>query len=113
MFAARIIISSTIMVALFVTPSFSQNLITNPNFDADATGWWNPGLDRFNWISDDGNAAGSGPGCLEIGKILNNGACTGAIQDSIAVTPNTTYVLSGVARLPAGSAAVSASIWVQ
>lgn len=113
MFLGRIIVVVVVMAGLFTTPSRAQNLITNPNFDSDIVGWWNPSLDRLVWISDDGYAAGSGSGCLEFADTLNNGACTGAIQDNIAVTPNTTYLLSGTARLPTGSIADSASIWVQ
>lgn len=109
----RIVVVVLVMVGLFTTPSLAQNLITNPNFDSDIAGWWNSSLDRLVWISDDGYAAGSGPGCLEFAETLNNGACTGAIQDNIVVTPNTTYLLSGAARLPAGSIAEHASIWVQ
>jgi hypothetical protein len=107
------VVSLAIVAGLLATPAFAQNLITNPSFDSDTTGWWNSYLDLLNWISDDGNPAGSGPGCLEIGDALNNNGCTGAIQDNIVVTPNTTYVLSGVARLPSGSLAESASIWVE
>ena len=109
----RIIVVVVIRVGLLVSPSLAQNLITNPDFDSDTAGWWNPGLDRLVWISDDGYGAGSGPGCVEIAGTLNNGACTGIIQDNITVTPNTTYLLSGAARLPAGSVAVGATIWVQ
>lgn len=94
------------------TPSFSQNLVANPDFDSDVSGWWNPYIDRIVWISDDGDAGGSGSGCMEIADTQNNGGCTGAIQYDVAVAPGTTYVLSGAARLPAGSIAESASIWV-
>jgi hypothetical protein len=110
--AARPLVLSLVITVSLATPSFAQNLVANPDFDIDVSEWSNPYIDRIDWIPDDGNPAGSGPGCMEIADTQNNGGCTGAIQMDIAVAPHTTYVISGTARLPAGSVAAYASIWV-
>jgi len=93
-------------------PIWGQNLLVNPALDSDVTGWENPFTDRVDWISNDGNPSGSGDGCMEIADSLNNGGSNGAIQQ-VPVTPETGYYLSGWTRIPAGSVAVAAQLWVQ
>lgn len=93
-------------------PIWGQNLLVNPTLDSDVTGWENPYIDRVDWISDDGNPSGSGDGCMEIAFNLNNGGSNGAIQE-VAVTPETGYYLSGWTRIPAGSVALAAQLWVE
>ena len=108
---AQLFVVTALAIAV-AAPIWGQNLLVNPTLDSDVTGWENPYLDRVDWISDDGNPSGSGDGCLEIADNDNNGASTGAIQE-VAVTPETGYYLSGWTRIPAGSVAVGAQIWVQ
>lgn len=105
LFAVALAIAGTAPIA-------GENLLVNPSFDADVSGWENPFIDRIDWIAGDGNPAGSGGGCMEIADNFNNGGSTGAIQE-VAVTPTTDFELSGWVRIPAGSVAVQGQLWVQ
>lgn len=102
----------TALAIAVAAPIWGQNLLVNPTLDTDVSGWENPYINRVDWISDDGNPSGSGDGCMEIADNLNNGGSTGAIQE-VAVTPETGYYLSGWTRIPSGSVAEGAQLYVK
>jgi len=103
---------ATFCVAILATGSLAaQNLLLNPSFDSDVTDWSAPYIDRMDWIASDGNPAGSGPGCMEIAYTNNSGGSNGAMQ-YFDVVGGTTYQLSGWAKVPAGSVAWGADMWV-
>ncbi len=108
-------LGSYALIALTSAGLHAQNLLANPTFDSGASTWSNPfAIARVTWIGTDGNASGSGPGCLELGSRLNNGASVAADSPEIPVTPVTTYVLSGFARNPATSkGGAGAQLWVE
>jgi hypothetical protein len=96
------------------TPASAANRLVNPDFATHLTGWGNPffvpPLQRADWQGADGGPI-SGPGCLELGSMFNNGSLQGYHQD-VPVAAGEEYALSGWSRLPASPHFTGAALYV-
>jgi len=97
-----------IPVLILVSASLqAQNLIVNPDFDTDVSGWF---AETLSWIADDGGGP-SGPGCAEISSDLNNGGVRHASSTRVPIVVNTEYFMSGWAKLDIESLAEDANLF--
>jgi hypothetical protein len=83
------------------------NLIENCGFDTDLSGWdvFHPGFHSH--VSTDGS---SQPGCLElVAQSIGGTSYGGIFEQCVPISPNTTYVFGGYARVVSGSAGISCS----
>jgi hypothetical protein len=101
----RILVMVAAVSVVAVPAVEGQNLVPNPGFDTDTLGtdWVNYSADSMQWLGTDGNVSGSGNGCVEFGTTSNNGGVVNVGTSLVAVTENTEYLVSGVARVPSDS----------
>lgn len=112
-----IFLISVAILFLMVSPAGAQNMLTNPSFDSDGSGWSvdNSSLVQAIYRSDVGSTliGGSGPGSLEIQFSLWNGASGGVHQD-VAVAEGVTYTIACSSYAPSvDNPAADAPLFVQ
>lgn len=84
------------------------NLISNPSFKTNTTGWQHTGSSTISRITTDGFYGSS---CLKVIKAASNNS--GAIvPGAMAVTPSTSYAVSAYVKVPAGDATAQLHIQV-
>ena len=115
----RNISAALVCTAMLLTGAASAgNLVTNPSFDTDASGWFllDTASYRYSHRADMGStlAGGSGPGCLEVDLMTYGGAWGGSYQSGMTVQAGTEYTLEASVYLPAeNNSATGAVLMVQ
>jgi hypothetical protein len=93
---------SFVALSLMVSPAGAQNMLTNPSFESDGSGWVkvNQNVEVI-FRSDLGSTliGGSGPGSLELRFSFWNGGANGVFQD-VAATEGVTYTAAFSAFAP-------------
>ncbi len=93
---------SFVALFLMVSPAGAQNMLTNPSFESDGSGWveGNQNVEVI-FRSDLGSTliGGSGPGSLELRFSFWNGAGSGVFQD-VTATEGVTYTAAFSAFAP-------------
>jgi len=90
-------------LCLIASYAGAQNLLSNPSFDSDGTGWVVPNSNvEAVFRSDLGSTlpGGSGPGSIEVRFSFWNGGSAGVYQE-VAVVEGTTYTTAVSAYAPA------------
>jgi hypothetical protein len=110
----RILVMVAAVSVVAVPAVEGPNLVPNPGFDTDTLGtdWVNYSADSMPWLGTDGNVSGSGNGCVEFGTTSNNGGVVNVGTSLVAVTENTEYLVSGVARVPSDSVGSWSVLWI-
>jgi hypothetical protein len=88
------------LVLLSATPAFSQNLLTNPSFNGNDTGWDGNGI--FDSTRDDTGTAGSGSGQHTFVNPNPGTNTIVAMSQCIPITPGTFYEFGAKLLRPSG-----------
>lgn len=78
-------------------PTSRRNLVFNPSFETDTTGWFSNGGSTLTRVTTDSY---SGSACLQITQAA--GQFSGAVANIMPALPSTQYTLSGYIKIPSG-----------
>ena len=100
----------TVVAALVATAAGAGNLLTNPSFTTNATGWWlaDNATAKISYQAGTGSTlpGGSGPGSIEVRALTKNVGWSGTSQEDIAIIGGRDYDLAASYLLPsAGNSA--------
>ena len=90
---SRVVLPAALLIAAaWNFPATAQNLLVNPSFDSDGSGWTEGGWVDAVFRDDVGSpfAGGSGPGALELFFFYRGGGSNGVYQE-VPVTGGATY----------------------
>jgi hypothetical protein len=105
-----------VIAVIAAAPTAAQNLLTNPSFDADASGWTPANASVVAIYRDDVGSTldgGSGPGAVEIRFSFWNGG-SGGVHQEVAVVEGTSYEAAFSAFAPSeDNPAHDAALFIQ
>jgi hypothetical protein len=104
----RILSLCTLFAVSFAAPAFSQNLVVNPNFNTDISGWENSGLGSFDSTMDANGSPSSGSVKGTFTFPIPSYGAPAFIQQCISgITPGKSYDFGGKMRIQSAPGAGS------
>src|SRR5262245_5998747 len=106
-------IGAALSIALPGVVMAAPNLLANPGFDTDLSGWTNPFSRMVNWSSLDAAGSAASGSAFAVNDIPGNGGTLIVLSQCVAATAFVTYSYGGRVRVTAVPANTAANIFVQ
>lgn len=103
------LICSALLLGLTLSVNAQENLLENPGFDTDFSGWGQYPGRIGDWSSEDADGSGSSGSALLGNEGTSDGVVPLVLHQCIAVEAGETYDFGGDVRVPAGQPAGTAA----